>query len=165
MATASIQAISHITPNHDVVRCEMFIAAPRERIFEALTDPKQVVQWWGQGGLYKMNEFRMDIRPGGKWSTVGMSCKMGATEVGGEILEVDPPKRLSYTWSSTWMPKVTTVLWELELKDGGTLVKITHSGFAGDAVQAENHSTGWNRVMVWIQSYVERGETVEMRTA
>lgn len=164
MATLAINPVSRIDSNNDVVTSEIFIAAPRERIFQALTDPQQVVQWWGQDGLYKMNQFQMDLRPGGKWSTAGLSCKMGATELRGEVLEVDPPSRLSYTWSSTWMPKVTKVLWELDVKDGGTLVKVTHSGFAGDAVQAQDHSNGWSRVMVWIQSYIERGETVATRT-
>jgi len=46
MVTASTNPVSHITPDNDVVTAEIFIAAPRERIFQALTDPRQAMQWW-----------------------------------------------------------------------------------------------------------------------
>jgi uncharacterized protein YndB with AHSA1/START domain len=88
---------------------------------------------------------------------------MGEFKIEGEILELDPPRRLTYTWISTWMPKNTRVLWELESKDGGTLVKLTHTGFAGDAEQAKNHTIGWSSVLAWLQAYVEKGETVTSR--
>jgi hypothetical protein len=38
-----------------------------------------------------------------------------------------------------------------------------HSGFAGDAEQANNHNNGWTMVLGWLQSYAEKGETVESR--
>lgn len=163
MATLSTTPISQISSDKNVVTCEIFIAAPRERIFEALTDPKQAVRWWGQNDRYHLSEFIMDTKVGGKWSTAGGSMKMGDINVHGEFVEVDPPRRLAYTWISSWMPKTTTVLWELEAQNDGTLVKLTHTGFAGDAEQAQNHSHGWNLVISWLQAYVERGETVSTR--
>lgn len=39
-----------LTPDGDAVIGEILIAAPPERIFEALTDPTQLMQWWGQQG-------------------------------------------------------------------------------------------------------------------
>ena len=89
---------------------------------------------------------------------------MGAVTVHGEFVEIDPPRRLSYTWVSSWMPKNTTVLWELEHQSNGTLVKLTHRGFAGNAEQAQNHSIGWTMVLGWLQAYAERGETVDNRS-
>lgn len=163
MASLSINPASHISPNNNVVTSEIFIAAPRERVFEALTDPKQAVQWWGQSDRYHLSEFNIDARVGGKWSTAGGSVKMGDINVHGELLELDPPRRLAYTWISSWMPKTTTVVWELENQNGGTLVKLTHTGFVGDAEQVNNHSIGWNLVLGWLQYYVERGETVSSR--
>jgi uncharacterized protein YndB with AHSA1/START domain len=163
MATMSITPTSHISSDNDVVVCEIFIAAPREHIFEALTDPEQAAQWWGHKDHYQLSTFNMDLRKGGKWSTTGTSTKRGAIEVHGEFLEIDPPRRLAYTWSPTWMAKSTRVLWELASQNDGTYLKLTHSGFAGDAEQATNHSHGWNLAIVWLQSYVERGETVASR--
>lgn len=163
MATLSITPTSHISADNDVVVTEIFIAAPRERVFEAITDPKQALCWWGAKDRYRMNEFKLDVRVGGKWSARGTSAKMGDTEVHGEYTEIDPPRRLAYTWSATWMPAVTNVLWELEAQEGGTVVKLTHSGFAGQFEQAKNHSLGWTLALGWLQAFAERGETVESR--
>jgi uncharacterized protein YndB with AHSA1/START domain len=163
MATLSTNPVSHTSADNDAVTCEIFIAAPRERVFEALTDPNQVSQWWGHKGRYHMENFSMDVRPGGKWSTTGVSATSGNISVHGEFLEIDPPRRLSYTWISSWLQKVTNVLWELENLNGGTLLKLTHAGFAGDVAATENHTHGWNLALVWLQAYAERGETIASR--
>jgi uncharacterized protein YndB with AHSA1/START domain len=156
--------VSHITPDNDVVTAEIFIAAPRERIFQALTDPRQAMQWWGQNGKYRLSEFNMDVRVGGKWSCSGQSVTMGGTiTIGGEFLEVDPPRALAYTWTSSWMAMPTEVRWELEAQGNGTVLKLTHTGFGGNAEQAKNHSIGWAAVITWLQAFVEKGETVDTR--
>jgi len=164
MATMSVAPTSHITPDNDVVTAEIFIAAPRERVFQAITDPQQAVRWWGQEGKYRLSEFQMDVRVGGKWSCAGSSATMGGPiTVQGEFLEVDPPRKLAYSWTSSWMPVSTEVLWELEEQGSGTLLKLTHTGFAGDGNQAKGHSVGWSLVLGWLQAYAEKGETVDNR--
>ena len=162
MATL-IAPVSQISSDNEAVVCEIFVSAPRERIFQALTDPHQAVQWWGAGGAYRMTEFQMDVRPGGKWSTSGLSARTGNIKVEGEFLEIDPPSRLAYTWISSWLPKSTTVLWELKAENNGTRVKLTHTGFAGDAQQTKGHSDGWSLALGWLQAYAEKGETVDNR--
>jgi|GEM_PF-1591048 uncharacterized protein YndB with AHSA1/START domain len=42
MATISI------SPDQDTVLAEIHIAAPPERVFQAITDPRQMLLWWGQ---------------------------------------------------------------------------------------------------------------------
>ena len=63
-----------VTPAQDAVTGEIFIAAPPERVFQAITDPKQMPQWWGQQGMYRITEWTADLRPGGKWSSVGIGA-------------------------------------------------------------------------------------------
>ena len=46
----------------------------------------------------------------------------------------------------------------------GTLVKIHHSGFAGNLEQCKSHSDGWVRVLGWMQAFVEDGKTVQTRS-
>jgi uncharacterized protein YndB with AHSA1/START domain len=41
-------------------------AAPRERVWDAWTDPAQVVRWWGPRG-FTTTTHQMDVRPGGTW--------------------------------------------------------------------------------------------------
>ena len=96
-------ATTSITPEQDVVTAEIFIAAPPQRVFEALTDPKQAPQWWGQEGLYRITEYRGDVRVGGKWASLGMGADGKEFRVYGEYLEIDPPRRLVYTWIASFM--------------------------------------------------------------
>jgi uncharacterized protein YndB with AHSA1/START domain len=173
MATATI------TPDQDTVLAEIFIAAPPERVFQAITDPSQTAQWWGKKGMYRASEWHTDVRAGGKWWTAGQGADGTSFRVEGEYLEVDPPRLLVHTWNPSYRPglKTTIVRWELEphnvhglqhsgpAKVGtGTMVRIRHSGFAGDAKTAQDHSDGWTRVLGWMQAFIERGETVDSRS-
>ena len=56
MATAAI------TSDQNAVVAEIFIAAPPARVFEAITDPNQTPKWWGQQGMYRITEWKGDLR-------------------------------------------------------------------------------------------------------
>jgi uncharacterized protein YndB with AHSA1/START domain len=151
------------TPDSDEIVSEVRIAAPRERVFQALVDPLQVVQWWGQAGIYRCTKFESDLRVGGAWRSIGMDGSGHEFEITGEYLEVDPPRLLSSTWLATWTGSVKTkIRWELEPEEQGTLVRIRHSGFAAHPEIAQAYR-GWPRMLGWLQSLLERGETVEQR--
>ena len=81
------------------------------------------------------------------------------------------------TWNPSYSDVHTVVRWELEPRDvhglqhqgparvgTGTVVKIRHSGFAGNVAAAQSHGQGWIRVLGWMQAFVEKGETVDTRT-
>ncbi len=166
-----------ITPDQDVVTGEIFIAAPPARVFQAITDPSQTPRWWGQEGMYKITEWKADVRVGGKWSSVGTSADGTTFQVDGEYLEVDPPRLLVHTWFASWCsPLKTVVRWELQPQSvhglhpngpqragTGTLLRIRHEGFAGNPAAAAGHSEGWKRVMGWLVAYLENGETINSR--
>lgn len=70
--------------------------APRERVWEALTDPELVPLWWGQHGTTtKVTE--MDVRPGGKWRYINSAPDRDDVVFYGEYLEVSPPE--GYKWT------------------------------------------------------------------
>lgn len=154
-----------LTPDQNTVTAEIRIAAPRARVFSAITDPQQVATWWGQDGVCRIKKWENDLRPGGKWRSEGVKGDQ-TFQVEGEYLEVDPPRLLVHTWNPSYreLPS-TTVRWELQEFMGGTLVKLTHSGFAGHPDAAKDHSQGWTRVLVWMEAFVEDGATVETRAA
>lgn len=171
-------ATAHITPDNDVVVAEILIAAPPARVFEAIADPKQSAQWWGKKGLYRILESHSDVRKGGRWLSRGVGADGVEFQVEGEYLEVDPPRLLVHTWNPSYskIPE-TVVRWELEAREvhglqhggpqrvgTGTLVRIRHSGFAGNLEQASRHGEGWKRILGWAQAFVERGETAETRS-
>src|SRR5579863_2812472 len=176
-STENLTATSAVTPDQNAVVAEIFIAAPPERVFQAITDPIQTQQWWGQQGMYRITEWKGDLRPGGKWSSVGVGVDGKSFRVDGEYLEVDPPRLLVHTWFATWCAELKTVVrWELEPRnvhglrhDGphkvgtGTVVRVRHEGFAGDSKAAADHAQGWTRVLGWMHAFVENGETVDTR--
>jgi len=45
----------------------------------------------------------------------------------------------------------------------GTMVKLRHSGFAGNIEAAKAHGEGWKRVLDWMQAFVEKDVTVGTR--
>jgi uncharacterized protein YndB with AHSA1/START domain len=156
-------ATSKPTPDSDTIVCEIHISAPPEQVFQALVDPAQVVKWWGQAGIYRCTEFQSDLRAGGKWRSVGVDGQGHHFEVFGEYLEIDPPRLLVHSWVASWTGDVkTTVRWELELINKGTLLRIRHSGFSAHPEIAESYR-GWPRMLGWLQAYLERGQTVEDR--
>ncbi len=172
-------ATTQITPDNSVVLAEILIAAPPDRVFQALTDPKQMAQWWGDKGMYRITENQSDLRVGGKWSSSGVGADGKEFTVDGEYLEIDRPRLLVYTWNPSFAHVVkTTVRCELEPRDvhglqhrgpqrvgTGTLVKIRQEGFAGNLEAAQCHSRGWTLVLGWMQAFVEKGETIETRAS
>lgn len=166
MATATV------TPDQNAVLAEIFIAAPPARVFQAISDPTQLPQWWGEPGLYHVTKSTMDLRVGGKWRSDGIGADGKSFYVEGEYLEVEPPRLLVHTWVGSYSGDMKTVVrWELEphtvhglhpsgpKKSGtGTLVRVRHEGFAGNLPAAEGHGEGWKRVMGWLEGYLERGE-------
>ena len=160
-------ATNAVTREQDAIALEVQIAAPPDRVFQAITDPTQLLRWWGQQGIYHSTKWCSDLRPGGQWRCEGVSDTDGsAYHVSGEYLEVDPPRLLVHTWISSWGGALKTVVrWSLEAATGGTLVRLQHSGFAGAAESAKAHYEGWQRVLGWMQAFVEKGITVADRPA
>jgi len=164
-------ATAVLTPDQNAVIAEIFIAAPPARVFQAISDPDQIPRWWGQEGLYRVGKSIADVRPGGKWRSEGTGADGTSFFVEGEYLEVEPPKRLVHTWFGSFHPQNTVVRWELTpqtvsalhpsgpRKAGtGTLVRVTHEGFAGNLKSAQDHGEGWKRVLGWLEAYVTKPE-------
>ena len=153
-------------PNlQDAIVSETHIAAPPEFVFRALVDPAQVPQWWGQHGVYRCTSFVSDLRASGRWRCSGVGPDGKPFDISGEYLQIDRPRLLVVSWMATWTGDiVTTVRWDLIPDAGGTLVRITHSGFA-DHPELTQAYRGWPRMLGWLQVFIEKGETVDTRKA
>ena len=79
-----------------VVLARVEIAMPPERVFRALTS-EDLTKWWCADGVYRTTNFTMDPRPGGQWSTDGVGADGSKFHVAGEVLEIDPLRRLVQT--------------------------------------------------------------------
>ena len=120
----------------DVLEVSLHIAAAPEIVFPYFTDPARYVQWMG-------HEADLDPVPGGTYRV-----RMRDTvETGGEFVEVDPPRRLVFTWGWSGDPTVppgsTRVVVTLEPEANGTRVVLRHHDLPGDE-QRLHHQQGWN---------------------
>jgi uncharacterized protein YndB with AHSA1/START domain len=71
------------------------IEAPRERIFEAFSDPDRLTRWWGPKGF--TSTFReFDLRPGGVWRFVLHSPDGASYQNESVFVEVVKPERIVF---------------------------------------------------------------------
>jgi len=153
-----------VTPDKDAVISEMQVAAPPERVFQALTSSDQLMRWWnGEGGPCQVKVWDIEPRMGGRMRHVVADpsktmLPTGEGVITGEIVEFDPPRILAYTWLSNFHSKpdhVTLVRWELVPTKGGTLVKMTHSGLK-PLPEGASYAQGWPGVMAWLKTFAEK---------
>jgi uncharacterized protein YndB with AHSA1/START domain len=140
-------ATSRVSPDFDTVTAEIQIAAPPERVFQALVDPKQIVAWW-RNDTVSLEGVEVEPRIGGRFGYQTNKTVDGKNRfrVQGEILEYDPPRVLAYTWQANLHhdpARRTIVRWELTPVTGGTHVRVTHSGLAQEAESRRGYSSGW----------------------
>lgn len=143
--------------NKGVVLARVDIAAAPERVFAALTT-EELTRWWG-GDLYRVTGFTIDLRVGGRWRTDGIGGEGKPFHVEGEVLAVEPPRRLVQTWKASWdAGGVTTIEYTLDPIPSGTRVTVRHEGFAGRPESCQGHALGWERVLEWLGAHVAPGE-------
>ena len=124
-----------MSDSDDVPEVSVHIAATPETVFPYFTDPDRYVLWMG-------TRAELEPRPGGIYR-VTMSDGVQAS---GEFLEVDPPRRLVFSWG--WnhdhavAPGSTRVEVTLAEEDGGTRVVLRHCGLP-DTEQDAHHRKGW----------------------
>jgi uncharacterized protein YndB with AHSA1/START domain len=148
-----------VTNPETTIATEITIDAPPAKIFAALTEPDQLPQWWGEEGSYHVESMERDLRVGGRWRSSGKGPDGQSFSVEGVYRTIDPPHVLEYTWNYDWDPNAAETLVRFDLLDraGGTLVRVTHSGFV-DPKARDNHREGWPRVLGWLASYVAPGK-------
>lgn len=156
-------ATTQVTADQDAIVSEVHINAPAEKVFQALTDPKQLMKWWNSEEC-TTEFFEMDTRRGGQWRFGTKKSKLDVNGVNqffceGEVLEFDPPRLLAYTWIANWhgdKNRRTVVRWELTPTKDGTHAKVTHSGLAQEAVARKDYSGGWPGVVELLKKFVEK---------
>ncbi|HEY5149440.1 MAG TPA: SRPBCC domain-containing protein, partial [Mycobacterium sp.] len=133
-----------------VLQLSVHIAAPPETVFPYFTGPTRYVQWLG-------GDATLNPKPGGEYR-VGMR---GGVQAAGVFVEIDPPRRVVFTWGWTGdhpvPPGTTRVVVTLTARDGGTLVLLRHHGLPTDE-QRTQHRTGWQLYLGRLHIRVEGGD-------
>jgi uncharacterized protein YndB with AHSA1/START domain len=133
---------------------EIYIRATPERIWEAITDPDLRSKY--NFGARVMS----DWTPG---SRLEMSARDGTVPLGeGEVLEVDPPRRLVQTMRALWSDDVkregtSRVTWEIEpISDDSSRLTVTHDQLREGA--NDELYGGWPMILSGLKTLLETGE-------
>jgi uncharacterized protein YndB with AHSA1/START domain len=112
------------TPSDQEARMTRLFDAPRSLVFEAMTRPEHVREWWGRlGDGYSVPVCEVDLRPGGAWRFVNRHPKGEATFYG-EYREVTPPGRVVFTEIYEPFPDSVSVV-TAELTEEGAKTRLT----------------------------------------
>jgi uncharacterized protein YndB with AHSA1/START domain len=114
------------------------VDAPRERVWQLLTDPAELPRWWPDAA---------ELQPGLGGRIV---LRFGPGDVSGRITEWEPPAALGFTWHASNMPGVELhVAFKVDdLGDGRSRVSVVHSGFAAAPAEArEAVVDGWEHFL------------------
>jgi uncharacterized protein YndB with AHSA1/START domain len=139
------------------------IDAPRERVFMAWTDPKQLAQWWGPHGM-TTPVCEMDLRPGGVFRTVLRSADGVEYPNQGVFLEIMEPERLVFTdaFEEGWRPSqhaFMAAVVTFEEHDGKT--KYTARALHWSAADREKHEQmgfhkGWGETTDRLEAHLAK---------
>jgi uncharacterized protein YndB with AHSA1/START domain len=134
------------SPDPTAIRIERTFRAPVEAVFAAWTSAEMLRRWYPPGADWDTPVAEVDVRVGGKLRLV-MRDPAGAEHGGGgEYREIDPPRRLAFTWA--WDRSDAggrAQLIEVEFTDNGdgtTTVVMVNRGLR-DEQSKRSHREGW----------------------
>ena len=118
--------------------------ASRERVFRAWTTPEEIKRWKGPGER-TAPLVEVDLRVGGAYRVHMRAPDGSEARLVGVYREVDPPKKLVYTWRWETSPEMGETLVTVEFLERGraTEVVLTHELFPTDEVRGK-HQLGWS---------------------
>jgi uncharacterized protein YndB with AHSA1/START domain len=118
-STVNSDSFKVTTPSDHEIRMTRLFNAPRHIVFEAMTKPEHVKQWWGRlGEGYSVPVCEIDLRPGGAWRFVNRHPH-GEAAFHGEYREIMSPRRLVFTEIFEQVPDSVSVVTAEFSEEGG----------------------------------------------
>jgi uncharacterized protein YndB with AHSA1/START domain len=132
----------------------IYIAATPEKVWEALTQAEFSRKYFSGHAV------EVDLRVGGAFI---MRTPDGGLHITGEVIECDPPKRLTFTFNVNWpalVEKLGPTLVTYEIEPAGETVKLTmlqsHDRELSDDILSGGRS-GWPAILSSLKSLLETG--------
>jgi uncharacterized protein YndB with AHSA1/START domain len=134
-----------------------YIRTTAEKVWQALVEPEFTRQYF-----FGMT-METDWKVGSAWKTVGSD---GETKDSGEIVEINPPKRLVLTWRNEFRAEMKAEgdsRMSYELEQEGEMVKLTvlHEIDQPESKLIRAVSNGWPMILSSLKSLLETGESLE----
>ena len=132
---------------------EIYIRTTPERLWEAITTPE--IRRKYNFGVGAESDWK-------KGSTIKMVHPQGGLQLGeGEILDIDPPRRLVHTLTALWSDEVknegaSRVTWEIEPVGDSCRLVLTHDELREGAI--DELYGGWPMILSGLKTWLETGE-------
>jgi uncharacterized protein YndB with AHSA1/START domain len=131
---------------------EVYIRTTAERLWEAITDP-EIREKYNFGAAV-----HSEWTPG---SRIEMAGPKAGVLGGGEVIEVQPPRRLVHTMTALWSEEVRSegvsrVTWEIEPIGDSCRLVVTHDQLREGA--NEQLYGGWPMILSGLKTWLETGE-------
>lgn len=130
--------------------------APRDRVFRALTEPAELATWWGPHG-FRTLVTGFDLSVGGGYRFAMQPPDGAQFHLSGEFLEIDPPRRLVYTfrWEEPSPDdRDTIVTLSLDALGDATAVSLVQGEFATEE-RVALHRGGWSDSFEKLRAAIE----------
>ena len=140
---------------------EIEIRATPEAVWQAITDPEFTERY------YHGSRIESDWKVGSHYAYVQPDGSVG---IEGEILEIDPPRRLVQTFSYRFRPELVAdrpsrVTWEIEpVGDGESKLTVIHDDFDGETETYKTVASpgGKTSILASMKSLLETGVALEL---
>ncbi|HEY1788505.1 MAG TPA: SRPBCC family protein [Verrucomicrobiae bacterium] len=135
----------------------IYIRTTPKKLWRALTDPKFVRQYF-YGAVHES-----DWKAGASWR---LKVPDGRVADGGEVLEIEPGRKLVLKWRHELMPEMraegySRMTWEIEESGSSLKLTIIHEMKRADSKLIDAVSEGWPSILSSLKSLLETGESLE----
>jgi uncharacterized protein YndB with AHSA1/START domain len=97
-SVANSESFKVTTPSDCEIQLTRLFDAPRSLVFEAMSQPEHITQWWGRlGEGYSVPVCEVDLRQGGTWRFGNRTPKGELVTFYGVYREVAPAERMVFT--------------------------------------------------------------------
>jgi uncharacterized protein YndB with AHSA1/START domain len=133
-----------------------YIRTTPEKLWRALTEPEFTRKFWCD------TVQECDWKPGASWRLVIPDGRVADT---GEVVEIEPNKRLVLTWQNHLFPEMTAegysrLTYELEPTAGTVKLTVTHTMDRSESKLVKAVSNGWPMILASLKSLLETGESL-----
>ena len=134
-----------------------FIRTTPEKLWRALIEPEFTRQYW----VETTQECAWEV--GAPWKLLKPD---GSVADSGEVVEIEPQKRLVLTWQNHMFPEMTAegfsrLTYEIEDKGDSLKLTVTHEMDVKDSKLIGAVSGGWPHILSSLKSLLETGESLE----
>ena len=149
------------TTQFGTIEREIHIDASPEVVFDVVSSPEHLREWWPDEAEYP-------VVAGGAGKIGFRDTDESLSWVQFTVVDADPPRRFSFRWTheegeSAAEGNSFLVRFELEPTAGGTLLRLTETGFrergwddAKVAAEYADHVAGWEHFLPRLPVYVAK---------